>query len=381
MPAEGGAAGTVLVTGARGFVGRHLVLRLRERDALTIREFGRQNSDAELAAWAAEADVVFHLAAENRPPDDAAYEAGNVGFTTRLCAALAAAGRAPHVIATSSLQATGDSAYGRSKRRMEEVLADFGRRSGARVTTFRVRNIFGKWSRPNYNSVVATFCHNIARDLPITISDPSHQLRLVHIDDVVDALVAAMDTPPGTDADGIAPDTMPAHAITLGELAELIRTFREMQQTLRLPDLASRFNVRLYSVYLSHLEPRQWEYGLERRTDERGDLAEFIKGDAFGQVFVSRTHPGVTRGNHWHHTKTEKFLVLAGEALIRFRHVEGDDILEFPVRGADYRVVEIPPGWTHSITNTGDSEMITLFWASEVFDPARPDTLWLPVEP
>jgi UDP-2-acetamido-2,6-beta-L-arabino-hexul-4-ose reductase len=371
---------SILVTGARGFMGRHLVLRLHELGYTRVRTYGRENTPEQLAEWAADADVVFHLAGVNRPDSEEEFEAGNVGFTEHLCAAVAAGGRRPLVVSTSSKQALRDTAYGRSKRRMEQVLAAFAVDSGARIVTFRVKNVFGKWSRPHYNSVVATFCHSIARDEPVTISDEAAEVDLAYVDDVIDVLIGSMASPPTTDDHGIAPDVTPSYRITLGDLAGRIRAFRDMQQTLRVPDMSDRFNVRLYSVFLSHLEPMRWSYSLDRREDERGDLAEFIKSDWFGQVFISRTRPGITRGNHYHHTKTEKFMVVAGEGLIRFRHVEGGEVIEFRVRGEEYRVVEIPPGLTHSITNVGNSEMITLFWASEVFDPQRPDTIFLPVD-
>jgi UDP-2-acetamido-2,6-beta-L-arabino-hexul-4-ose reductase len=372
---------TVLITGARGFLARHVALRLETRDDIRVLAYTRDNSAAELAAWAAEADVVLHLAGVNRTESDDEYEAGNAGFTQTLLDAIEAGGRTPHVIVSSSVQAAADNPYGRSKRAAEALLARYAERTGSRVTIYRLKNLFGKWSRPNYNSVVATFCHNAAHGEEMFIRDPDYAVDLVYVDDAVDALVAAIDEPPPTAADRLVDDTMPSRRITLGELADAVGRMREMQQTLRVPDFSDAFVRQLYATYLSHLPPDRWEYGLKRHADQRGDLAEFIKSDSFGQIFISRTHPGITRGDHWHHTKTEKFLVLTGHGLIRFRHIDGGDVLEFPVRGEDYRVVEIPPGWTHSITNIGDTGMVTLFWASEIFDPERPDTNFLPVEP
>lgn len=369
---------TVLVTGASGFIGRNLVARLKALRDVDILILEREESDAEWGALAARADVVFHLAGVNRPiaPDD--FHVGNCEFTERLVALLREIRRSPAIVFSSSIQAEQPNPYGRSKHAAEEVLHQYARDTGGRVAIFRLKNVFGKWSRPNYNSVVATFCHNIARDVPITISSAEHEVELVYIDDVVDALVDAAWNVPAV-VGGVVRDEMPSSRITLGALADLIRQFRDMRESLFVPDLSERFRRQLYATYLSFVESTRWQYPLGKRADERGDLAEFIKSVGFGQIFVSRTRPGITRGNHYHDTKTEKFLVLSGTARIRLRHVEGGEVLEFVVLGEEYRVVDIPPGYTHSITNEGSTEMITLFWASEVFDPTAPDTIALPV--
>lgn len=371
---------TILITGAGGFLGRNLAVHLRHRPDVTVIEVHRDTGEADLERALASADVIFHLAGVNRPESPEEFETGNAGYTGTIVRRLRELGRRPTLIVSSSIQAAADNPYGLSKRRSEEILAEFARESGAHVAVFRLKNIFGKWCRPNYNSVVATFCHNIAHDLPIQVNDPDRGVELVAVDDVVAALVGEMDQPGSRDGVLVAPDPIPSHSITLGDLADRIRSFHAMQTSLRVPDFTSRFNQQLYATYLSYTEPTRWEYGLDIKSDNRGNLAEFIKSPWFGQIFISRTHPGITRGNHFHHTKTEKFLVIAGEGLIRFRHVSGDEILEFRVRGEDYRVVEIPPGYTHSITNIGSSEMITLFWASEIFDPARPDTTFVTVD-
>ncbi len=371
---------TILITGAKGFIGRNLAAHLRVRDDVLLREFDLGNTDSELREWLADADTVFHLAGINRPEKVEEFTTGNVGLTKKLCSALVEAGKTPQIILTSSIQATLDNPYGQSKRQAEQVLLQFATETGATVSIFRLKNVFGKWCRPNYNSVVATFCHNTAHDLPCQISDPDHEIDLVHVDDVVAALIRQVDEPMAFEG-GYSPiDLIPSYQISLGDLAARIRTFGEMQTSLRTPDFSCRFNQQLYSAYLSYVDPSDWEYGLDIKRDERGSLAEFIKSPWFGQVFVSRTAPGVTRGNHYHHVKTEKFFVVAGEGLVRFRAVGGDEIIEHRVRGEDYRVVEIPPGYTHSITNVGESEMITLFWASEIFDQERPDTFYLSVD-
>lgn len=370
----------VLVTGAGGFLGQNLVCRLKTRDDLEVLEVHRNTGADELARLVSGADVIFHLAGVNRPETEGEFEEGNVGFTSDLVGMLKGGDRRPLIVFSSSIKAAGDTGYGRSKRRAEEVLARFATEAGCQLAIFRLRNVFGKWSRPNYNSVVATFCHNIARGLPVTITDPTREIDLVYVDDVVDALVSALDSRGGAQGGYLQPDVMPSARIPLGALAQRVRDFSEIPRSLVIPDFSERFNVQLYATYLSYVEPRRWEYGLKSRADERGDLAEFIKSPWFGQVFVSRTVPGVTRGDHYHHTKTEKFLVVSGTGLIRLRHVNQEQVIEFPVRGADYRVVDIPPGFTHSITNTGADDMITLFWSSEVFDPNQPDTIRAPVD-
>ncbi|MEI8373987.1 MAG: NAD-dependent epimerase/dehydratase family protein [Planctomycetota bacterium] len=371
---------TVLITGAKGFVGRNLAAHLRPRDDIRLLTYDLDNSEAELRRWASEADIVFHLAGVNRPKNVEEFKLGNAGATEDLCYILREAGRAPKVIFSSSIQAEFDNPYGTSKRYAEETLRQFAEQTGATVAIFRLKNVFGKWCRPNYNSVVATFCHNTAHDLPIQISDPDRQLELVHVDDVIAAMLAEMDRLPQHAQPLVTPDLIPFTALTLSDLAGRIQFFRDMQQSLHVPDFSVRFNQQLYTTYLSYVEPSRWEYGLDVKCDARGNLAEFIKSPWFGQIFLSRTRPGITRGNHYHHAKTEKFLVVAGEGLIRFRHVESEAIQEFHVRGEDYRVVDIPPGHTHSITNIGPGEMITLFWSSEIFNPDRLDTYFLPVD-
>ncbi len=363
----------VLITGARGFVGKNLSLALRQQKELGLYGYDLENSPEELRKALAAADVIFHLAGVNRPKEDNEFETGNAGFTSELCDLLGSQHRTPKIVLSSSIQAEKNNPYGKSKREAEEILRKFAEDSGAECVVYRLKNLFGKWCRPNYNSVTATFCHNIAHDLPIEISDPSHQMDLTYIDDVVNAFLGELVTA----APGFRyAEPLPSYRVTLGELADTVNSFRQMRSSLHLPDYSSPFVRRLYATYLSYLEPRELEYQLTAKSDPRGSLAEFIKSPSAGQIFVSRTHPGITRGNHYHHTKVEKFLVLQGEAVIRLRHVLGKDVVEIHVQGEEYRVVDIPPGYTHSIRNIGSTDLITLFWADEVFDPDHPDTFY-----
>lgn len=367
---------TVLVTGAAGFIGRNLLEALRRQPDVLVRDYDVQNSAADLERFLRHADVVFHLAGVNRPTDQSEYAAGNGGFTERLCELLSGLGRRPKIVFSSSIRAESATAYGASKRAAEAALERFAAEAHAAVALYRLPNVFGKWCRPNYNSVVATFCHCIARDLPIQISDPSRELELVYIDDVVAAFLGELpESPPGACFRKVPV----RHRLTLGDLAQRLRGFRASRQTLVLPDLSDALSRKLYATFLSHLPEDGFGYALDRKTDARGDLAEFVKSAAGGQIFVSRTKPGITRGNHYHHTKAEKFLVLEGDALIRLRHLERREIIEYPVSGAEWKVVDIPPGYTHSIENIGHRELVVLFWASEVFEPQRPDTYFLPV--
>lgn len=373
----------ILVTGANGFIGKNLITQLKAQPERMVLEFDVDNSPADLATAVAQADWVFHLAGVNRPRDEAEFQTANVDLTAQLCQLLASRPHPPTLVLASSIQAELDNPYGRSKRQAEMVIAEYAAQTGGRVLIYRLKNVFGKWCRPNYNSVVATFCHNIARDLPISISNPAKVVDLIHIDDVVAHWLADIANPDGEAApDGpvvFYREVTPSYKVTLERLAELIRSFRQIRQTLHVPDLSDEFTRKLYGTYLAYLETDQFAYDLTKRCDPRGCLAEFVKSPPFGQIFVSRTLPGITRGNHYHHTKTEKFLVLQGQALIRFRHLLSSEVIEYPVRGEDFRVVDIPPGYTHSIENTGQDELVTLFWSSEVFDPSRPDTIGLPV--
>jgi len=366
----------VLITGGHGFLGRNLAAHLSARKDCAVTVIGREESADELRSALADTDIVFHLAGVNRPKHVSEFDAGNAGSTEILVSMLREAGRAPKIVLSSSIQAAFDNPYGMSKARAEQVLREFAAEAGASIRIYRLKNLFGKWCRPNYNSVTATFCHNIARDLPISVSDSARELDLSYVDDVVAAFLAELNS----DVQGQDGPDVVSYRLTLGDLAGRIQAFRDMRSTLRLPDFSDPFNRALYATYLSYMPDTCREYELEIKSDLRGSLAEFVKSDSFGQIFISRTRPGITRGNHYHHTKTEKFFVVEGEGLIRMRPIEGTEVHEYRVTGNKYQVVDIPPGHTHCITNVGTTDMVTLFWSSEVFDPNCTDTYFLAVD-
>ena len=325
---------------------------------------------------AANADAIFHLAGVNRPEKEEEYDAGNGGLTNHLIDAILKGTKRPTIVLSSSTQAQLDNPYGRSKLLAEKALERYAA-SGGNAVVFRLPNVFGKWSKPNYNSAVATFCYNIARDLPIQVSDPDRQLDLVYVDDVVREFTSVLETSGSVGYRNA--DVRPVYSITLGELVNEIRALREIRTTLMLPDLNDPFRKALLATYTSFLPVKGLSYSLVKRTDERGSLAELLKSPHFGQIFISRTKPGITRGNHWHDSKVEKFCVVEGEAVIRFRSVQNGSVVSYPVRGDEFQVVDIPPGYTHSIENVGKTELVVLFWSDALFDQNFPDTYALPV--
>lgn len=370
----------VAVTGANGFIGKNFVLRLREQ-AIDVVPIGHDLEVAAMAKLLAGVDYVVHLAGVNRPEDVAEFQSGNQAMTERLVAALGQVALTVPVIYASSIQAAQDNPYGRSKLAAEAAIVGHGETSGALVHIFRLPNVFGKWCRPNYNSVVATFCHNLARDLPITVSDPSVLLRLVYIDDVVDTFIDLILGRSAADgSDGYAVVT-PFYEITLGELAEQLTRFRDSRDTLVTGKVGTGLLRALHATYVSYLPPERFSYDLTAHTDPRGSFVEMLRTPDSGQFSYFTAHPGITRGGHYHHSKTEKFLVLQGTARFGFRHVLTDETFEIVTSGAKPQIVETVPGWSHDVTNIGEETMLVMLWANELFDRDRPDTIVAKVLP
>tara|TARA_B110000438_G_scaffold284986_1_gene314592 strand:+ start:281 stop:1396 length:1116 start_codon:yes stop_codon:yes gene_type:complete len=369
---------SILVTGSNGFIGKNLVVSLKRRTDVNVIEYDLDSPKKLLEEGLANADVIYHLAGVNRPSRIEEFSEGNFDLTREICDILIKINKKPLFVLSSSIQAALDNPYGLSKRKAEEVVINFGEKSGVSIFIFRLHGVFGKWCRPNYNSVVATFCNNIACNLPINISDPTKEIELVYIDDVNCAFLGLMDNiiPP---SDGTYFMVKPAYRISLGSLAEKIQGFRDTRDSHALPEISEPFTHALYATYISYLPTDSFAYSLTKKSDPRGELAELLKSPQIGQIFVSRTRVGFTRGNHYHDSKVEKFVVLDGDAVIRFRHILDKEVIEYPVSGHEFRVVDIPPGYTHSIENVGHQDLIVLFWADEIYNPDIPDTIGMTI--
>jgi UDP-2-acetamido-2,6-beta-L-arabino-hexul-4-ose reductase len=367
----------ILITGAGGFVGKNLVATLNERPDVELLLFTRESTVEQLQQYVVQADFIFHLAGVNRPVDPADFAAGNAGLTQTLCELIVQSGRNIPVVYTSSTQAEKDNQYGRSKREAEAVLNALADRMGGNVHIFRLPNVFGKWCRPNYNSVVATFCHNICRDLPIQINDPDAELTLVYVDDVISRFVQLMDKQVD---EGLFAKVEPQYVTTVGKLADQISAFQHSRQTLVTERVGNGLTRALYATYVSYLPPPIFSYTVPQYGDPRGVFVEMLKTQDSGQFSYFTAHPGITRGGHYHHSKTEKFLVIKGEARFGFRHIVTDEYYAITTSGGKPEVVETVPGWTHDITNIGQDEMIVMLWANEIFDRERPDTYARPVK-
>jgi UDP-2-acetamido-2,6-beta-L-arabino-hexul-4-ose reductase len=362
----------ILITGSRGFIGKNLRVRLGELKAYEIAEFTRNDSEESLPELIKDVDAIIHLAGENRPKDPLDFARVNSGLTEAICNAIRLAGKPIPLVLTSSTQAEQDNPYGRSKRSAELAVERLAKDTGNPVKIYRLPGVFGKWSRPDYNSVVATFCHNIANDLPIQINDPATRIHLVYVDEVVLSFIA--------DLNGMAPGlhwgtVEPEYSITLGELADQIRAFGNCRTTLVSERVGSGLVRALYASYVSYLPPEKFLYELPRYSDERGVFVEILKTPDTGQFSYFTAHPGVTRGGHYHHTKSEKFLVIKGAARFRFRNVVTDEAYEFFTSGSTPQVVETIPGWVHDITNISDEEMVVMLWANEIYNRDCPDTI------
>jgi UDP-2-acetamido-2,6-beta-L-arabino-hexul-4-ose reductase len=368
----------ILVTGAKGFVGKNLIAELKNRGFYDIFEFTRESDPSVLENYSKKCDFVFHLAGVNRPKDEGEFMEGNYELTSYLLELLKQNNNKAPVLITSSIQAENDNPYGRSKKAGEELLFKHNFETDARVYVYRLPNLFGKWSRPNYNTVVATYCHNIARDLDVKINNRDAELNLCYIDDVLEEFMKALEGNPTIQDDDfcVVPIT---HNIKLGELAKVIKSFKESRSNLSIPNMEDELTKKLYSTYLSFLPQDQFSYDLKMNCDHRGSFTEFIRTPERGQISVNVSKPGITKGNHWHHTKNEKFLVVSGEGLIRFRKIDSEEIVEYRVTGEKLQVVDIPTGYTHSIVNVGESDLVTVMWANECFDPEKPDTYFVEV--
>ncbi|MBU3207623.1 capsular polysaccharide biosynthesis protein CapF [Clostridium algidicarnis] len=367
----------ILVTGARGFVGKNLIAELSNRGYKEIYEFDIDTDKSLLNEYAKNCEFVFHLAGVNRPKDEKEFMEGNFGFTSELLNLLKKHNNKAPILITSSIQAERDNPYGNSKRAGEELLLNYSKETGAKALIYRLANLFGKWSRPNYNTVVATFCYNVARDLDIQVNSPEAELTLCYIDDVVDEFIRALEGNPTKNNDYC--NIPVVHEIKLGDLANRIKSFRDSRSNLIVPNMEDALTKKLYSTYLSFLTEDEFSYDLKMNCDNRGSFTEFIRTPERGQVSVNVSKPGITKGNHWHHTKNEKFLVVSGTGVIRFRNIDSKEIIEYKVSGQKLEVVDIPTGYTHSIVNIGDTDMVTVMWANEAFNPEKPDTYFLEV--
>jgi len=364
----------VLITGAKGFIGKNLISVLSVSKEHTIFQYDIDSDTALLSEYTKECDFVIHLAGVNRPKDEAEYTYGNLWFTETLLEKLATGSNKSPVLMSSSIQAAIDNPYGRSKKAAEETLLRYSETNKTLVYIYRLPNVFGKWCRPNYNSVVATFCHNIANGLEIAINDPDSELKLVYIDDVVRNFINILNAK--TQLTSNYCEVLPTYTTSVGELAELIRSYKENRYLLHIADMSDEFTKKLYATYTSYLPTDIFSYPLKMNTDDRGSFTEFLRTPDRGQISVNISKPGITKGNHWHQTKTEKFLVVKGSGVIRFRRIGTAEVVEYNVNGEKPEVVDIPVGYTHNIENTGNYDMVTVMWANEPFDPDIPDTIY-----
>lgn len=366
----------ILVTGANGFIGKNLISELRLQGYNDIFEYTKNTEPDVLESYIEQCDFIFHLAGVMRP-DISEYMSSNYVFTAELLAKLKKHGNRSRLLITSSIQAIKDNPYGMSKKACEDLLFSYAQETGVKVLVYRLPNVFGKWCRPNYSSAVATFCHNIANDLPIQVNDPSVIMNLIYIDDVVAEFTRALIGQENQIENFCYVE--PVHTKSLGEVANVIQTFRDSRTSRAIPDILDPFIKKLYSTYLSYLPQNGFSYPLTMHIDNRGSFTEFIKTEDRGQVSINIFRPGATRGNHWHKTKIEKILVINGQGIVRFRRIDSDEIIEYKVCGEKLEVVDIPPGYTHNISNVGNDDMVTIMWVNEIFDPEKTDTYFLEV--
>ncbi|WP_143315075.1 capsular polysaccharide biosynthesis protein CapF [Clostridium sp. HBUAS56017] len=367
----------ILVTGAKGFLGKNLIAQLENEKYADILKYDIDTDPSLIELYTKECNFVFHLAGVNRPENEEDFMETNYGFTLKLLGNLKKHNNNCPIVISSSTQAALDNPYGRSKKAGEDLVFEYGKETDAKVLIYRFPNIFGKWCRPNYNSVVATFCNNIGLDLPIKVNDPMTIMNLVYIDDVVEELINALKNKENKLSKYCC--VRKVYTVKLGEIADLLKKFKENRINLNIPNMSSEFEKKLYSTYLSYLSPNELEIPLKMNRDSRGSFTEIIRTVDRGQFSVNITKPKVKKGNHWHNTKNEKFLVVSGKGLIQLRKIDTDEILNYYVNGDEMKIVDIPPGYTHNIINIGDIDLITFIWANEPFNPEKPDTYYLEV--
>lgn len=367
----------ILVTGAKGFIGRNLVSELKNRGYDTIFECGRKTSNSDFEKYCEKADFIFHLAGVNRPVDDSEFMEGNYEFTSYLLETLKKKNNKCPIVSSSSIQAILSNPYGESKKAGEDLLISYGKETGSEIMIYRLPNVFGKWCKPNYNSVIATFCYNVARNLPIEVKNPEHLMVLSYIDDVIDELISRLNKNEYFEDNYY--EIATKYSKKLGDVAELIISFKNSRLEKIVPNMSDEFTKKLYSTYLSYLPTDEFKYELKMNIDSRGSFTEFLKTPDRGQVSINISKPGIVKGNHWHHTKNEKFLVVSGKGIIRFRKIDEEEIIEYYVSSEALEVVDIPVGYTHNIENTGNIDLVTIMWANELFDPEKPDTYFVEV--
>ncbi len=371
----------ILITGANGFVGKNLTERLKAKGYSNLMLFDVNSSDEQLAEYTKKAEFVFHLAGVNRPKSNDEFYTGNTDLTKRLLELLKQNDNKAPVLLSSSTQAALENDYGKSKKQAEELVFSHGENFSESVFVFRLSGVFGKWCRPSYNSVVATFCHNIANDLPIEIRDENYTFPLVYIDDVVNSFISALENENALKKDehNFSSVNGDEYTVSLKQLADTIYSFKESRKNLSVANMQNAFEKKLYSSYLSYLPKDNFAYDLKMMSDERGSFTEFLRTNDRGQVSINITKPGIVKGNHWHDTKNEKFLVVKGKAVIRFRKIGSNEIIEYNVSGEHLKVVDIPVGYTHNIENIGIEDLVTVMWVNEPFNPDIPDTIYEPV--
>lgn len=364
----------ILITGSNGFIAQNLVAELRNRGYRNLLLCNRDTTEMELETYIEECDFLIHLAGVNRPIDEKEYFTGNVRFTERIVKLLEEKDKKVSIVYSSTLLDTPHRIYGKSKREAERILQKYAHKSGSKLFIFRLPNVFGKWCRPNYNSFIATFCYNIAHGLDIKVNDPETQINLVYIDDVVNRFISCMCE--GDSETEVYPEISEVYHTTVGKVVEMILSFKKGRESCDIPNIKNPLEKKLYSTYLSYLEPEDFCYRLKINQDERGSFTEFLHLQDFGQISVNVAKPGIVKGNHWHHTKTEKFLVVKGTAQVCFRHVITNKVIKITVSDKSLVVIDIPVGYTHNIINIGEEELITLMWSNEIFDPNKPDTYY-----